>query len=152
MYRFLAFTCMIPWHLSGINDTIFLAAGTTGCSLFKPHSNGHRTMETQSCDINGYRLVRIMEDLTQETNLAALKAAVSPHLDNGVKNLALSFTENSYFFSRTIAILVQFLGHIKENDGRLAIIHPNDKMLEMFKMVGLGMLIDLYTSEDALKT
>jgi anti-anti-sigma factor len=109
-------------------------------------------MEIEAVDINGYRVLRIKEDLTRDSNLTKFKSLVKPHLDEGVKNLALSFTRDSYFYSRTIAIIVQFMGHIKENDGNIAIIHPNNGVLEMIKLVGLGKLIETYTSEDSLGT
>ena len=107
-------------------------------------------MEIEALDKNGYRLLRIKDDLSIENDVAELKSLVKPHLDEGVKNLALSFTGNSYFYSRTIAILVQFMGQIKENDGNFAVIHPNAEVLEMIKLVGLGKLIETYTSEESI--
>lgn len=108
-------------------------------------------MQIEAVDKNGYRLLRINEDLKQDTNLNDLKSLISTKFDDNVKNLALSFTERSYFYSRTIAIITQFLGQIKERDGYFAIIHPNDNMLEMIKLVGLDKLIKTYTSEDDLE-
>ena len=107
-------------------------------------------METEALLVNGYRVVRIKEDLSNDTELSALKAAIKPYLDEDFHNLALSFTEKTVFFSRTIAVLVQFLGHLKENDGSLTIIHPNEKILEMIHLVGLDKLMDTLTSEDEL--
>jgi anti-anti-sigma factor len=80
-----------------------------------------------------------------------MKALIHSHVDESVINLALSFTKDSYFYSRTIAILTQFLGNIKEHGGSFSIIHPNKNMLEMIELVGLGKLIETYTSEDSLK-
>lgn len=107
-------------------------------------------MEIEALDKNGYRLLRIKEDLSHNTDLTALKMLVNSHLDGGVNNLALSFTKDSYFFSRTIAILVQFMGHVKEREGNFAIIHPNKSMLEMINLIGLGKLMETYTSEESL--
>lgn len=108
-------------------------------------------MDIEALDKNGYRLLRINEDLKQDTDLKKLKSLINDHFDDSVKNLALSFTEASYFYSRTIAIITQFLGYIKERDGLFAIIHPNTHMLEMIKLVGLDKLITTCTSEDELK-
>ena len=107
-------------------------------------------MEIEALDKNGYRLLRIKEDLSHDTDLTALKMLVNSHLDGGVSNLALSFTKDSYFFSRTIAILVQFMGNIKEREGHFAIVHPNSGMLEMINLIGLGKLMETYTSEESL--
>lgn len=99
---------------------------------------------------NGYRLLRIKEDLSHETDLAKLKTSIQSHIDETVNNLALSFTKDTYFFSRTIAILVQFMGYIKERDGNIAIIHPNASMLEMIKLTGLDRFIETHLSEESI--
>lgn len=108
-------------------------------------------MEIEALDKNGYRLLRIKEDLAPDTDLKELKTVISSHIDDSVKNLALSFTRDSYFYSRTIAILTQFMGHVKENDGSFAVIHPNGDMLEMIELIGLNKLIETYTSEESIK-
>jgi hypothetical protein len=107
-------------------------------------------MEIEALDKNGYRLLRIKEDLRQSTDLTELKFLLASHIDDEVKNLAFSFTEKSYFYSRTIAILTQFLGTIKERNGQFALIHPNNGMLEMIRVVGLNKLMGLYVTEDEL--
>lgn len=107
-------------------------------------------MEIETLDKNGYRLLRIKEDLGQSTDLTELKSLLASRIDDEVKNLAFSFTEKSYFYSRTIAILTQFLGTIKERDGQFALIHPNDSMLEMIRLVGLNKLMGLHATEDEL--
>ena len=107
-------------------------------------------MEIEAFDKNGYRLLRIKEDLVPDTDLKELKSCINSHLDESVRNLALSFTRRSYFYSRTIAILTQFMGYVKENDGSFAIVHPNAEMLEMIELIGLDKLIETYTSEESL--
>jgi anti-anti-sigma factor len=107
-------------------------------------------MEIEALDKKGYRLLRIKEDLSHETDLAQLKTLIQSHLDEEVKNLALSFTKDSFFYSRTIAILVQFMGYVKEREGNFAIIHPNISMLEMIKLIGLDKLMEMHTSEDSI--
>ena len=106
-------------------------------------------MDIEALDTNEYRLLRIKEDLSPDTDLKQLKMLINSHLDDSVKNLALSFTKDSYFYSRTIAILTQFMGHVKENDGQFAIIHPNANMLEMIELTGLSRLIETYSSEES---
>ena len=107
-------------------------------------------MEIEACEKNGYRLVRIKENLTPDTDLVKFKELVSTQLEDEISNLALSFTEESYFYSRTIAILIQFMGIVKERNGSFAIIHPNSKMLEMIQLIGLEKFIETHTSEEAL--
>ena len=107
-------------------------------------------MEIETFDKNGFCLLRIKDDISHNTDLSQLKKIVNKYIDEGVSNLALSFSKESFFFSRTIAVLVQFMGSIKEREGNFAIIHPNTSMLEMIKLIGLGKLIETYTSEDAI--
>ena len=107
-------------------------------------------MEIETLDKNGYSLIRVHEDLLQETDLAPLKAAIRSVLDEGKVNLAVSFTGGTCFYSRTIAVLVQILGEVKEFGGNLAVIHPKEGMLEMIKVVGLGILIETHTSEETV--
>ena len=107
-------------------------------------------MEIEALEKNGYRLLRIKEDLSPDTDLEKLKTLIKPHLDDGVQNLALSFTKESYFYSRTIAIIIQFMGHVKEHGGNLTIIHPNKRMLEMIELIGLGKLMKMHTSEESI--
>lgn len=107
-------------------------------------------MEIETLDKNGYRILRIKEHLSQHTDLTVLKELLREHMNNEVQNLALSFTAESYFYSRTIAILVQCLGHIKEREGNFAIVHPNKNMLEMIKLTGLGKLMEMHLSEESV--
>jgi anti-anti-sigma factor len=102
-------------------------------------------------DKNGFRIVRIKDDITRETDLNELKNVVKDKIDKeNITHLAVSFTRESNFYSPLIAVLVQFLGYVKEKDGSLAIIHPNEGMLDVIRMVGLGKLMNLYTSEDLI--
>jgi anti-anti-sigma factor len=105
-------------------------------------------MEIESLDKNGYCLIRIKEDISHETDVAQFKTSIQPYLDQGHINIALSFTKNSIFYSTIIAILVQILGRVKEFDGNFALVHPNTSMLEMIRLVGLGKLIEMHTSEE----
>jgi anti-anti-sigma regulatory factor len=109
-------------------------------------------MKFEFAEMNGYRLVRITEDITRESDLNELKSIVRQNLDSGTTNLAVSFTHASNFYSPLIAVLVQFLGYVKEHDGNLAVVHPNEGMLDVLKLVGLGKLMLLYTSEDKIGT
>jgi hypothetical protein len=109
-------------------------------------------MEIETVDRAGYRILRVKEDLTSDSDLTDLKTAVKLQIDDSVRNIAISFTEKSYFYSRTIAVLVQFLGLIKELEGNLAIIHPDAGKSKMLTLIGLGKLIQTFTDENELKS
>lgn len=107
-------------------------------------------MEIEKLEKNGYILLRVKEDLKQETDMTPLKQVAGTIVAEGNFNLAISFTYTSNFFSRTIAILVQILGLVKESGGHLSVVHPNADMLEMIRIVGLEKLIDTHTSEETI--
>ena len=58
-------------------------------------------MNIDVVDKNGFCLIRIKDDLLQETDLGRVKSEVQSQLDNGIINIAVSFTPKSYFHSRT---------------------------------------------------
>ena len=95
-------------------------------------------------------IIRINDIVTQDTDLTSLKHEAQSQVNCGNVHIALSFTKDSNFYSRTIAVIVQILGLVKEFGGGLAIVHPNSDMLEMIQLVGLGKIIEMYTSEDVV--
>jgi len=107
-------------------------------------------MEIEKLEKNGYYLLRVKEDLKQETDMTPLKEIAQSAIKENNSNIAIAFTYDSNFFSCTIAILVQILGLVKEFGGRLSVIHPNADMLEMIRIVGLEKLIDMHTSEETI--
>lgn len=106
-------------------------------------------MDFEFAEKNGYHVVRVNQDIAREAELNELKTVVRKKIDiDGVKNLAVCFGPDCNFYSPLIAVLVQFLGQVKERDGNLAVVHPNNAMLDVIRMVGLGKLMTLLKSED----
>ncbi len=98
----------------------------------------------------GFRVVVLNETTSRDTDFTPLKAAISQQIQEGYRNLAVSFSFESYLYSMTIAVLVQFLGQVKEHGGVFAIIHPNPAMLRIIGLVGLDRLIKICASEEEL--
>ncbi|MBD3421248.1 MAG: hypothetical protein GF398_14125 [Chitinivibrionales bacterium] len=101
---------------------------------------------------HGYKILRVKDDLGRETDFAELKNKVKECVDQGDTNVALAFTKESYFYTSSISGLVQCLGLVREKNGKLAIIQPNEGMLDTLRIVGLGKLIDIYFSEDEISS
>jgi anti-anti-sigma regulatory factor len=109
-------------------------------------------MYIEVCDIGAFRVVRVMDDLGNDSNLEDLKAAVREQMDNHAQNIALSFTRRTYFFSRLIAVMVQFLGFVKERNGIFAIVHADPNMRNMLTLVGIDKLIRAFADEQQLES
>ena len=107
-------------------------------------------MNIDVIDKKSYCLIRIKDDLLDETDMKPLKTEAQAQLDNGMINIAISFTRNSHIHSLTIAVLIQILGFVKEFGGKLAVVHPNAKILEILEVVGLEKLVATSTSEDSI--
>jgi anti-anti-sigma factor len=97
-----------------------------------------------------FQILTLRDDLGGNTDLNELKEIVRGLLEKGMKNLAISFTEGSYFCSLTLSVLVQFLGFVKEREGDLVILKPNERIKNTLQIVGLNKLIKMVDSEEML--
>jgi anti-anti-sigma factor len=105
-------------------------------------------MNIEIMDFNGYKVLRVKDDIKSDSDLSALKAAVNSQLTAGAKNLALSFTPGSFFYSKTIAVIVQVLGLVKEVGGNFSVVHPVARVLKSLAVIGLDKLIELCPKEE----
>jgi len=79
-----------------------------------------------------------------------LKPIVSRFLDCGTVRIALSFTPRSFLYSKYITVLAECLDMINRKDGVLAIIQPNNDMLDTLKLIGLDKVIRITHTEEEL--
>lgn len=107
-------------------------------------------MKTELDTVNNYQIVRILQEIPRDNDFSKLKKTVYSILEDGNKNIAISFSKDTYLYSRTIAVLVQFLGLVKEKDGNFAVVHPDPKMLKSLKMIGLSFMMQLCTEEKSI--
>lgn len=97
-----------------------------------------------------YRLFSINQDLTLYSELSVLKEVIENSLINGEKNIALRFTEGSYFSSQSVSILVACVEMIKDCNGKLAIIKPNHSLLHLLTIINLDGFIQIFDSVKGL--
>ncbi len=107
-------------------------------------------MQLETREKNGYRVIRIGENISGGTDFTELKNLVLQLVQQGHVYLALSFTTESYFYSSAISALVQCLGMVREHGGKLAIVQPNDGMIDTLRIVGLLKMINVHRSEETL--
>ncbi len=105
------------------------------------------TIEERNC--NGYVILHILEDIGTHSPLAPdwLKKRVSRLLDRGVLEVGLRFTDNTFFYSTTLSVLIECANLLKASGGVLAIISPNDKILEVLKRTRLLAVIPAFADE-----
>ena len=72
-----------------------------------------------------YRVIKIDEDVEEDTELSELNVIVKGMLDQGKRTLAIRFTPRSYFGAKAVHDFVDCLEMITENRGRLAVICQN---------------------------
>ncbi len=107
-------------------------------------------MDISTSQVGSYRLFSLEENLSLNSDISKLKELIYHALDEGIRSIALRFTEHSYLSTRTIAVLVTCFEEVKDRGGRLAIINPNEDILDVLGMIDLDRVVDYYPSENML--
>jgi anti-anti-sigma factor len=79
-----------------------------------------------------------------------LKTTVEQCLKKGQKYIAVNFTEASYLYSGAISVLISCYKMIKEHDGHLCIIEPQQRVMDLLIQMNIDSLVDIYKSEQEL--
>jgi hypothetical protein len=93
-------------------------------------------MNIETYKKNGYRVFRIIGDVTINTDISPLKSTISEFLVKGERKFGILFPSTTYLFSRSIGILVQCYETISSQGGTLAIIKPNQNILDLLNVLG----------------
>ncbi|MBD3322621.1 MAG: STAS domain-containing protein [Chitinivibrionales bacterium] len=109
-------------------------------------------MKIETDSRNGYHIFRIQEDLDADADLSLLKEMIREKVNQNISRIALVFTEKTYFYSATLSVLVQCLGIVKEQAGELAIVQPNDGILDTLRLTGLSRMINIFNTENEIGT
>ena len=105
-------------------------------------------MLIESYQKNGYQVLSIKEDMTISSDVSELKMLVNGYLNRKVLHIALLFTKDSYLYTKSISILVQCLEMIREHGGSLAIINPNEDILDIMNTLDFSRVIRIFPFED----
>lgn len=97
-----------------------------------------------------YRIIRIFNEQKVISDLTELSALVQGYIANGTKHVAISFSCASYLFSDPISVLVNCYKKIKDVQGTLCLIEPQEELLDLLRQLNLDSLVDIYNSEDEL--
>jgi anti-anti-sigma regulatory factor len=85
-----------------------------------------------------YEIIRVCQDLTIHHNPGPLKQFAAEALKQGRRNVAFSFAPETFPSSRLIAVLVSCAQMIRMHKGIMAVVIPNEKMAEAFRILNLA--------------
>jgi anti-anti-sigma factor len=94
-----------------------------------------------------YQILRVKEDVGLNTELSELKSVIEKQLAGGNLFIALAFTQQSYLYTKSIAVLISCSELIKDAGGHLAIIEANRDILDILSVIDFDKMISLHASE-----
>ncbi|MBD3344133.1 MAG: hypothetical protein GF401_03620 [Chitinivibrionales bacterium] len=97
-----------------------------------------------------YQVISIEEDLTVISELQELSYLVDGYIAQGKRRIAVQFLKASYIYSGAIAVLLQCIKKLTQDDGELCVIENNPDIINIFQTLKLDKVINIYESEDKL--
>jgi anti-anti-sigma factor len=107
-------------------------------------------LEIDIYEKNGYHIFRFKEDIGLGTDLAGLKAIIEKYLDQGTRSVAIAFTQSSYLYTKSIAVLIACSEMIKDAGGQLAIIEANSDIMDILSVIDFDKVIKIFATENDL--
>jgi anti-anti-sigma factor len=95
-----------------------------------------------------YCILSVKERVTADTEIDDMIAAVKKCVEEGAVNVAVCFTHDSYLSTRSISALVQCNTLVDRRGGTLAIVEPNQEILDTLDTTGLVNLIRVLASQE----
>jgi anti-anti-sigma factor len=108
-------------------------------------------MNVKRYEKNGYMVLKITEDLGIRSKLSELRDIVAQYLERGTTHIAVSFTPNSFLNSEAVAVCIECVEQVRERGGRLAVVRPNEQILEILRITELSELVDIFNSDNDLQ-
>ncbi|MBD3346042.1 MAG: STAS domain-containing protein [Chitinivibrionales bacterium] len=107
-------------------------------------------MLIESTYIHGYQLLKIKKELNLNSDLTELRQIIEEYVEKGPINIALKFTDDSYLYTKSIASLVQSFEMVRDHGGKMAVINPNEDIIEVLNTVGFTDLVKICKNEEEL--
>ena len=108
-------------------------------------------MKLQTTHRGSFLAIRLLGEVTLNTETGPLVQAVEQALAAGRTSVAITFGENSFLYTRHIASLIRCLELIREQDGSLAVINPNQDIRDVLALIDPEGMIVRADSEEALE-
>jgi anti-anti-sigma factor len=97
-----------------------------------------------------YLVFRIQEDVGLSTELSDLRKRIEQELSAGARDVAIAFTQSSYLYTKSIAVLIACSEMIKDAGGHLAIVEANKDILDILSVIDFDKMIRIYGAEQEL--
>ena len=97
-----------------------------------------------------YRVIKIDEDVEENTELSELNIIVKSMLDQGKRTIAVRFTPQSFFGTKAVHDFVDCLEMITEKQGRLAVVNPNRYIHNFLDAIDFDHVVRVCNSEEDL--
>ena len=109
-------------------------------------------MEYKTYEKNGYQVVKVLEDISFNTDLSILKDLTKQFLEQSKKNLAFCFhPADTYLNSAQIGCLVVCIEMTNDYGGNISIVTLSQEIVSAIKVIGLAKYVTFVESEDDLK-
>lgn len=107
-------------------------------------------MLTEVYEIGTYHVIKINEILHLTSNIDELLSIIDNLLKKNVKNIAISFQDNSYLYSKTGSVIVRCWEKIQDQNGNLALINTNEDIRDFLAVIDIEFLIKKVSTEEEL--
>jgi anti-sigma B factor antagonist len=77
-----------------------------------------------------------------------LKQQIITLLDSGVKHVVVNLSAVDYLDSTALGVLIGGLKRLRERNGTLDLICPNQRIKRIFEITGLDKIFDIYAAEE----
>lgn len=107
-------------------------------------------MKLEIIDLGGYKIISLEEVLHMSSDISSVYDSVDDLLNDGNKNIAVKFTDDSYLSSRTGATLIRCWELVNENRGSFVLINVNDDIKEFLSIIDLDSQIKTFQNESEI--
>ena len=97
-----------------------------------------------------YRLIKIDEDVEENTELSELTVIVKGMLDQGKRTIAVRFTPRSFFGTKAVHDFVDCLEMVTEKQGKLAVVSPNKYIHNFLDAIDFDHVVEVFNDEEDL--
>lgn len=98
----------------------------------------------------GHRIIRVVDPVGITSDISALRQAIDAAFTEGELHVAVSFHEDSFLSSRTLALLIESAEKATGRGGTMTIIAPNTQILEVLAIFDLEWTLRTVGSEKEL--
>jgi hypothetical protein len=99
-----------------------------------------------------YVIIRILDDINLNSDIEPLTTVVERNILAGRKHLAFAFGDDSFLYTRHIAVLIKCLEMLREEGGSLAVVHPNRDIIDVLALIDPEQLIIKVEMEEELES